>query len=89
MARESWKQRQLKREKTVAKYAAKRKELKEKGDYEGLALLPRDASPTRLKNRCSITGRAHGFYRQFGVSRIVLREMAHKGLIPGVRKGSG
>ncbi|MBC8141106.1 MAG: 30S ribosomal protein S14 [Armatimonadetes bacterium] len=88
MARESWKERQKRREKTVAKYAEIRKELKDKKDYEGLAKLPRDASPTRLKNRCSITGRAHGFIRVFGISRIVFREFAHRGLLPGVRKAS-
>jgi small subunit ribosomal protein S14 len=88
MAREAWKERQKRRTITVARYAEKRAELKAKKDYEGLALLPRDASPTRLKNRCSITGRAHGYMRKFGVSRIVFREMAHQGLIPGVTKSS-
>ena len=88
MAREAWKERQKRREKTVAKYAAIRKELKAKNDYEGLAALPRDASPTRLKSRCSITGRAHGYMRKFGVSRITFRELAHRGLIPGVTKSS-
>lgn len=88
MAREAWKERQKRRLKTVEKYAAIRKELKEKGDYEGLAKLPRDASPTRLKNRCSITGRAHGYIRVFGVSRVIFREFAHRGLLPGVRKSA-
>jgi len=88
MARESWKAREKKREATVAKYAKQREALKEAKDYAGLALLPRDASPVRLKNRCSITGRAHGFIRKFGVSRQTFREMAHRGLIPGVRKSS-
>jgi len=88
MAREAWKERQKRRVATVAKYAAIRKELKEKGDYEALAKLPRDASPVRLKNRCSITGRSHGYMRPFGVSRIVFREMAHRGLLPGVRKSA-
>ena len=88
MAREAWKERQKRRLKTVEKYAAIRKELKDKKDYQGLAKLPRDASPTRLKNRCSITGRAHGFIRVFGVSRIIFREFAHRGLLPGVRKAS-
>jgi small subunit ribosomal protein S14 len=94
MAREAWKTREAKRRATVAKYATVRAELKEKarkGDYEAnLALqsLPRDASPCRVKNRCSITGRASGFVRKFGVSRQCLREMAHRGLIPGVRKAS-
>jgi small subunit ribosomal protein S14 len=88
MARESWKTREKRREATVAKYAAIREELKKKGDYEALAKLPRDASPVRLKNRCSITGRAHGYIRKFGISRICFREMAHRGLIPGVTKSS-
>ena len=87
MARESWKTREARRIATVAKYADKRAELKKKGDYEALALLPRDASPCRVKNRCSITGRASGYMRKFGVSRQTFRELAHRGLIPGVRKG--
>ena len=53
-----------------------------------LSRLPRDASPTRIHNRCSLTGRPHGYLRKFGVSRIVFRELAHKGQIPGVRKAS-
>jgi small subunit ribosomal protein S14 len=81
MARESWKTREARRIATVA-------ELKKKGDYEALALLPRDASPCRVKNRCSITGRASGYMRKFGVSRQTFRELAHRGLIPGVRKAS-
>jgi small subunit ribosomal protein S14 len=88
MARESWKTRAKRREATVAQYAAVRAELKKKGDYEALAKLPRDASPVRVKNRCAITGRAHGYIRKFGVSRICFREMAHRGLIPGVTKSS-
>jgi len=88
MARESWKTRAKRREATVAQYAAVRAELKKKGDYEALAKLPRDASPVRVKNRCAITGRAHGYIRKFGVSRICFRDMAHRGLIPGVTKSS-
>jgi small subunit ribosomal protein S14 len=94
MARESWKTREKRRIATVAKYAEKRKDLKEKarkGDMdamEALHLLPRDASPIRVKNRCSITGRASGYIRKFGVSRQTFRELAHRGLIPGVRKAS-
>jgi len=72
----------------VAKYAEKRKALKEAGDWEGLAKLPRNSSPVRLHNRCSITGRPKGYMRKFGVSRIQFREMASHGLIPGVRKAS-
>ena len=88
MARQSWKARQARRLKTVEKYAEVRQQLKDANDYEGLAKLPRDASPTRLKNRCSITGRSHGYMRKFGLSRITFREMAHQGLIPGVTKSS-
>lgn len=94
MARESWKTREKKRVATVARYAAIRAELKDKarkGDFEAimqLAELPRDASPTRVKNRCNITGRSHGYMRKFGLSRQTFREMAHRGLIPGVTKSS-
>ncbi|HLW14270.1 MAG TPA: 30S ribosomal protein S14 [Flavobacteriaceae bacterium] len=88
MAKESMKARERKRRKTVAKYAEKRKALKEAGDYEGLQKLPRDASPVRLHNRCGITGRPRGYMRQFGVSRVTFRELANNGLIPGVRKAS-
>lgn len=88
MAREAWKMREKRRAATVARYAAIRAELKAKGDYEALAKLPRDASPVRLKNRCSITGRSHGYLRKFGVSRQCFRELAHRGLIPGVTKSS-
>ena len=82
------KARERKRRKTVAKYAEKRKALKEAGDYEGLQKLPRDASPVRLHNRCGITGRPKGYMRQFGVSRVTFRDLANNGLIPGVRKAS-
>ncbi|ADV68556.1 30S ribosomal protein S14 [Deinococcus maricopensis] len=88
MAKKAKIQRQKHREKMVAKYAAKRAELKAAGDYVGLAQLPRDASPTRLHNRCALTGRPRGYIRFFGVSRIVLREMAHAGELPGVKKAS-
>jgi small subunit ribosomal protein S14 len=80
--------RQAKRQRMVAKYAALRKELKEKGDYAGLQQLPRNTSPTRLHSRCSITGRPRGYMRKFGVSRIAFREMALEGKIPGVVKAS-
>ncbi|MBT6236269.1 MAG: 30S ribosomal protein S14 [Bacteroidetes bacterium] len=88
MAKESMKARQRKRERAVKTYAAKRAALKEAGDYEGLQKLPRNASPTRLRNRCSATGRPRGYMRDFGISRNVFREMASKGLIPGVTKAS-
>jgi small subunit ribosomal protein S14 len=88
MAKESMKAREVKREKTVAKYAERRKALKEAGDWEGLQKLPKNASPVRLHNRCKITGRPKGYMRVFGVSRVTFREMANQGLIPGVRKAS-
>ena len=88
MAKESIKARQVKREKLVAKYAAKRKALKEAGDLEGLQKLPRNSSAVRLRNRCQLTGRGRGYIRQFGISRICFREMALNGKIPGVTKSS-
>jgi small subunit ribosomal protein S14 len=88
MAKESMKARVVKREKTVAKYAEKRKALKEAGDFEGLQKLPKNASPVRLHNRCKLTGRPRGYIRQFGISRVTFREMANNGLIPGVKKAS-
>lgn len=88
MARKSNIARDLKRRKMHAKYAAKRAELKALGDLEGLAKLPRNASPTRLKNRCVETGRPHGYMRTFGLSRLSFREHASKGEIPGVTKAS-
>ncbi len=88
MAKESIKARERKREKLVAKYAVKRAELKEKGDWEGLQKLPKNASPVRMHNRCKLTGRPKGYMRQFGISRINFREMANAGLIPGVTKSS-
>ncbi len=88
MAKESMKAREVKRQKLVARYAEKRKRLKEEGDYEALQKLPKNASPVRLHNRCRITGRPKGYMRQFGISRIQFREMASAGLIPGVKKAS-
>ncbi len=88
MAKESIKARERKRERMVAKFAEKRKALKEAGDYIGLQKLPKNASPIRLHNRCKLTGRPKGYMRLFGVSRINFREMANNGLIPGVRKAS-
>ena len=80
--------RETKRAKLVARYAAKRKALKEAGDYEALDKLPRNASPVRLHNRCKITGRPKGYMRKFGICRNVFREMASEGKIPGVTKSS-
>jgi small subunit ribosomal protein S14 len=88
MAKESMKARERKRERMVAKYADKRKALKEAGDYEGLQKLPKNSSPVRMHNRCKITGRPRGYMRTFGVSRVMFREMANQGLIPGVKKAS-
>ena len=88
MAKESMKARELKRQKLVEKYAEKRAALKAAGDYEGLQKLPKNASPVRLHNRCKLTGRPKGYIRQFGLSRVMFREMANKGLIPGVTKAS-
>ncbi|MCK4568886.1 MAG: 30S ribosomal protein S14 [Bacteroidales bacterium] len=88
MAKESMKAREVKRAKLVAKYAKKRAELLANGDYAGLQKLPKNASPVRLHNRCSLTGRPKGYMRQFGVSRINFREMALQGLIPGIKKAS-
>ncbi|MGI9527424.1 MAG: 30S ribosomal protein S14 [Weeksellaceae bacterium] len=88
MAKESMKARERKRQRMVEKYAEKRKALKEAGDYEALQRLPKNASPVRLHNRCKLTGRPRGYMRQFGLSRVTFREMANKGLIPGVTKAS-
>jgi small subunit ribosomal protein S14 len=88
MAKTSSIARQAKRERLVAKYAAIRKELKEKGDNAGLQKLPRNSSPSRLHSRCKITGRPRSYMRKFGVSRIAFREMALDGKIPGVTKAS-
>ncbi len=88
MAKESMKAREVKRQRLVAKYAAKRKALKEAGDYVGLQSIPKNASPVRLHNRCKITGRPKGYMRTFGISRVLFRKMANAGLIPGVKKSS-
>jgi small subunit ribosomal protein S14 len=100
MAKKSMLERELKREKLVQRHAAKRVELKKiirnlnTGDAERaaavakLSALPRDSSPSRGRNRCSVTGRPHGFYRKFGLSRNKLREAAMKGELPGLTKAS-
>ncbi|MEY4387174.1 MAG: Alternate ribosomal protein [Verrucomicrobiota bacterium] len=88
MPKKSWFERNKRKAATVKKYAAVRAELKAKRDYAGLAKLPRDASPTRLVNRCAISGRRHAYIRKFGVSRLTFREAALNGLIPGVTKAS-
>ena len=88
MARKSNIARDLKRTKLMAKNSTKRQELKNLGDGAGLAAIPRNASPTRHKNRCVECGRPHAFMRQFGLCRICFREHASKGEIPGVIKSS-
>ena len=88
MAEESMKSREVKRAKRVAKYAAERAMYVAEGNYEALQSIPKNASPVRLHNRCKVTGRPKGYMRQFGISRIQFREMASKGLIPGVKKAS-
>ena len=88
MARKCWIERNKRKAKTVAKYADLRHQLKKEKDYVGLTMLPRDASPTRLVNRCEVTGRRRAFLRRFRLSRITFREMASHGMIPGVTKSS-
>jgi small subunit ribosomal protein S14 len=88
MAKKSIIARDLKRQKMIRQYAARRAEMKAAGDLEGLAKLPRNSSPTRWKNRCVETGRPHGYMRRFGLSRISFRERASRGEIPGVTKSS-
>jgi small subunit ribosomal protein S14 len=88
MAKKSKVAKEKQRQEMVEKYAELRKELKAKGDYEALRKLPRDSSPTRLHNRCEITGRPRGYLRKFKMSRIAFRELAHKGQLPGIKKSS-
>lgn len=88
MAKTSVKARQKKREKMVAKHAAKREELKKAGDWKALDELPKNSSKVRLKNRCQLTGRPKGYVRYFGISRVALRDMALNGKIPGLKKAS-
>lgn len=88
MAKTCWLEREKRKQNTVNKYAKLRAELKANKDYVGLTMLPRDASPTRLKNRCRVSGRRRAFLRRFQMSRLTFREMANAGLIPGVTKSS-
>lgn len=88
MARKSVIARNEKRKRLVEKYAERRAELKAAGDYEGLQKLPRNSSPSRVRNRCFATGRGRGVYRKFGLCRNVFRQLASEGKIPGVRKAS-
>lgn len=89
MAKKSKIAKAKKQQETIERYAALRQELKAQKDYEGLRKLPLDARPERLKNRDLIDGRPRGYMRKFGMSRIKFRELAHKGLIPGVKKPAG
>lgn len=88
MARKSLIARDEKRRKLYEKYRKRREELKANGDFEELQKLPKNSSMVRLKNRCMFTGRSRAYYRKFGVSRLIFREMALKGEIPGVKKSS-
>jgi small subunit ribosomal protein S14 len=88
LAKTSQVARQKKRERLVRKFQEKRKILKEHGDFDALSELPRNSNPVRLHNRCTVTGRARGFYRKFGMSRLTFRKLALEGKIPGVRKAS-
>ena len=88
MAKKSVEARQRKREALSAKYVERRAALKAAGDYAALDLLPKNASPVRLRNRCQLTGRPRGYMRHFGISRNQFRDMASQGKIPGVTKAS-
>ncbi len=88
MASKSTSIRMAKVKKTIEKYAELRRKLKAEGDYAGLQKLPRNASPTRYRNYCALTGRTRSVYRKFGISRIKLRELALEGKVPGMRKAS-
>ena len=100
MAKKSSIVKNIRRQKIVDKFSAKRKELKKiikdpktsleekKFALMQIEKLPRDSNPIRVRNRCNLTGRPRGVYRRFGLSRISMREMVNNGLIPGVRKAS-
>jgi small subunit ribosomal protein S14 len=99
MAKQGMIQREKKRERLIAKYANKRESLKEQlktvssfkervALYKKLEHIPRNAAPSRHRNRCWVTGRSRGYYKDFGLSRHVLREMGNEGLIPGLKKSS-
>jgi len=88
MATTAWKNRYKRNLELIEKYREIRKKLKEEKNYAALAKLPRASSPTRLSRRCELTGRKRAYYRKFKISRLMLRELAHQGLIPGMRKSS-
>ena len=88
MSTKAWIAKQKRRELLVKKYAELRKQLKKEGNFAALAKLPRDSSATRSRNRCALSGRSRGTLRKFRMSRHMLREMALRGLIPGLKKAS-
>lgn len=88
MAKKAKIEKMKRQEAMVAKYAEKRRALRAAGDYEALQKLPRDTSPTRLRNRDKVDGRPRGYMRKFGLSRVKFRELAHNGQLPGVKKAS-
>jgi small subunit ribosomal protein S14 len=88
MATKAWVTKQKRREALVKKFADERRALKKAKNYAAIAKLPRDSSPTRSRNRCQLTGRSRGVLRKFKVSRIMLRELALAGKIPGLKKAS-
>ncbi len=88
MARKALIAKEARRRRMVAQYADRRRRFKAAGDWDALQKIPRNASPVRLHNRCALTGRSRGFLRKFGVCRIVFRDMALDGRIPGIRKSS-
>jgi small subunit ribosomal protein S14 len=88
MATKAWVSKQKRREALIKKYAEVRRQLKKDKNYAALAKLPRDSSPTRSHLRCAITGRSKGNLRKFQICRIKLRELAHAGVIPGLKKAS-
>lgn len=88
MATKAWISKQKRRQELALKYAEVRRQLKKEGNFAALAKLPRDSSPTRSRNRCQLTGRSRAYLRRFKVSRIMLRELALAGKIPGLKKAS-
>jgi small subunit ribosomal protein S14 len=88
MATKAWISKQKRREALVARFADVRRKLKKEKNYAAIAKLPRDSSPTRSHNRCQLTGRSKGTLRKFKISRIMLRELALAGKIPGMKKAS-
>jgi small subunit ribosomal protein S14 len=88
MATKAWISKQKRREALVARFADVRRQLKKEKNYAAIAKLPRDSSPTRSHNRCQLTGRSKGTLRKFKISRIMLRELALAGKIPGMKKAS-